>query len=110
MQNIDNEFSEKSFWNKLTRFARNAGRELIERALALYFTLKDEDTPKWAKTVIVGALGYFILPTDAIPDLTPLVGFSDDLGAIVSAFAIVAAHVKQEHINKAQEKLQLWFG
>jgi uncharacterized membrane protein YkvA (DUF1232 family) len=110
MNEFSREYTEESFWDKLMKFARNAGKEIIERALTLYYTLQDEDTPKWAKSVIIGTLGYFVLPADAIPDLTPMVGFSDDLGAIVSAFAIVAANIKQDHINQAQEKLQLWFG
>ena len=69
----------------------------------------DSDTPGWAKTIIVGALGYFVLPTDAIPDLVPVAGYTDDLGTIGTALAIVAAHIKQEHKDKAKEKIDIWF-
>ena len=50
-----------------------AGKEVIEKALILYYCLQDDDTPAWAKTTIIGALGYFISPIDAIPDLVPVV-------------------------------------
>ena len=114
MDNKPDDFSksyeESSFWAKIKGYALTAGREVIEKALLLYYALIDSDTPIWAKTVIVGALGYFITPIDAIPDLTPVVGYSDDLGALASALAIVAAHIKPEHKTKAQEKIKVWFG
>ena len=96
--------------NKVKKYAIEAGKEIIEKALILYYCLIDPDTPAWAKTVIIGALGYFIVPLDAIPDFTPVVGYSDDLGALAIAFAIVAAHIKSEHKEMAQEKLKVWFG
>jgi uncharacterized membrane protein YkvA (DUF1232 family) len=100
---------ESSFWEKIKGYALTAGKEVIEKALLLYYALIDSDTPIWAKTVIIGALGYFITPIDAIPDLTPVVGYSDDLGALAYALAIVVAHIKPEHKIKAQEKLKTWF-
>ena len=104
------EYSDDSFWEKVRKFALKAGREVLEKALILYYCLQDPDTPARAKAVIVGALGYFIWPLDAIPDLTPVVGFVDDLGALALAIMIVAAHVKKDHKLKAEEKLQIWFG
>jgi len=102
-------YSESSFWNKIKNYARSAGKEVIEKALILYFCLKDPDTPSWAKSVIIGTLGYFILPMDAIPDLTPFIGFSDDLGALAAALGIVSFHIKKEHKEKAKEKMNEWF-
>jgi len=61
-------YSESSFWTKIKNYAKSAGKEVIEKALILYFCLKDPDTPAWAKSVIIGTLGYFILPMDSIPD------------------------------------------
>ncbi len=103
------DFSEGSFWEKIKKFAIKAGKELIEKALILYYCLQDKDTPAWAKGVIVGALGYFIAPMDAIPDLTPVVGFADDLGALILATSTVAAHIKKTHIEDAKAKLKEWF-
>ena len=102
------EYSDDSLWKKLGVFARKAGVEVVEKVLTLYETLKDEDTPRWAKGTIISALGYFIAPLDAIPDLVPLAGFSDDLGAVAVALGIVAAHVKREHVERAKERMQRW--
>lgn len=82
----------------------------MEPALKLYYSAQDSDTPIWAKTTIYGALGYFISPIDAIPDLSPIVGYSDDLGVLVAALATVAASIKNEHGVKAKETLKRWFG
>lgn len=103
------EYSAKSFWDKLKNYAIAAGRAVVEKALTLYYCHGDSDSPAWAKTVIVGALAYFILPTDAIPDLIPVAGYTDDLGALAAALTMLAAHVKKEHIQKANETLRRWF-
>lgn len=102
-------YSDESFWNKLKEFALIAGRVVVEKALTLYYCHRDADTPAWAKTVIVGALAYFILPADAIPDIIPGAGYTDDLGALAAALTTLAAHVKPEHTKKARETLRRWF-
>ena len=109
MTDNNTEYSEASFWEKIRQFAVTAGKEVIEKALTLYYCLQDKDTPTSAKTVILGALAYFISPIDAIPDLTPLIGYSDDLGALAMALAIVASHLKKEHAKLAEQKLSQWF-
>ena len=58
----------------------------------------------------MGALAYFILPTDAIPDYLGVVGFTDDLGALAAAVATVAKHLKPEHSEKAERMTGRWFG
>ncbi len=103
------EFSEDSFWTKVKDFAIKAGKEVIEKALILYYCLQDPDTPIWAKTAIIGALGYFISPIDAIPDLIPVVGFADDLGVLAAALATVAVYINEEHKEQAQGKIKIWF-
>jgi uncharacterized membrane protein YkvA (DUF1232 family) len=74
-------------------------------ALILFYCLKDRDTPAWARGVIVGALGYLILPTDLIPDMIPGAGYGDDWGAIVAALGTVAAYIKDEHKAKARAQV-----
>ena len=104
------QYSEESFWDKLFNFAKQAGREVVQKALLLYYVGCDPDTPTWAKGVITAALGYFIFPLDAIPDVTPFVGYADDLGAIVMALAAIAACIKKEHADKAAAKTAECFG
>lgn len=107
---FENEFSDSGFWDKVKKYARSAGESVLEPALKLYYAAQDPETPVWAKTTIYGALGYFISPIDAIPDITPLVGYSDDLGVLVAATAAVAAHITEKHKGKAKETLKQWFG
>lgn len=96
-------FSETAFWSKLRHYARVAGRQVIEYALQLYYVLMDADTPRWAKTVIGGALVYFVMPLDLIPDFIPG-GYVDDFGALASAMAAVVKSIKPEHAAKARAK------
>lgn len=104
------DFSEASFWDKLKGHALTAGAQVVERALRLYYALQAPKTPKWAKTVILGALAYFILPADAIPDMVPLAGYSDDLGALTAALATVQMYVTDDIKAQAKSKLRQWFG
>ncbi|MBT2605311.1 DUF1232 domain-containing protein [Bacillus sp. ISL-53] len=59
-------FSEDSFWKKIKKIGKKAGVKVVYVALLLFYTLQKPTTPVWAKTVIIGALGYFILPIDLI--------------------------------------------
>jgi uncharacterized membrane protein YkvA (DUF1232 family) len=77
--------------------------------LVLFYTLQDPETPMWAKTIIVGALGYFISPIDAVPDFIPFVGFADDLAVLVGAIATVGTCISSEHRRKAEAKVSEWF-
>ncbi len=104
-----NEYSEDNFWDKVKTYAKKAGEAVLEFALKMYYATKDKDTPVWAKTTIAVALGYFISPVDAIPDITPVFGYSDDLTVLVLAASAVAAHIKKEHVEKAKETMKNWF-
>lgn len=104
------EYSDSSFWDKVKKFALTAGKEVIEKALWLYYAAQRPETPKWAKTAIYGALAYFISPIDAIPDITPLVGFTDDLGALAAAIAMTSVYINEDVKRKTSEKLLSWFG
>ena len=105
-----NEYSDSGFWEQVVKYAKIAGKEVVERALRLYYAAQEPNTPTWAKTVIYGALGYFIFPLDAIPDPTPLVGYADDLGVLAAAIATVALYITEEVKQKARQKLRDWFG
>jgi len=106
---FEKEYSDKSFWETLLHYAKLAGRDVVERALQLYYTAQSPNVPTWARAVIYGALGYFITPIDAIPDLTPIVGYTDDLGVLVAALAAVMAYVTPEVMERAAQKAREWF-
>ena len=103
-------YTDSRFWEKVKGYAKAAGKTALEPALKMYYSATDKDTPLWAKTAIYGALGYFISPIDDIPDMVPVLGYTDDIGVLVAAAATVAAYIKQEHVNKAQDTLRQWFG
>ena len=107
---FENAFSDDGFWGKVTKFAKTAGKEVIEKALWLYYAAQNPQTPLWAKTTIYGALGYLISPIDAIPDVTPVVGYADDLGVLVAAVAAVAVYITDEVKALTAKKLKDWFG
>lgn len=69
-----------------------------------------EEVPMKNKAIIVGALGYFILPIDLIPDVTPGVGYTDDIGILLSALWQVSIFIDTDVKNQAKEKLKDWFG
>lgn len=103
-------YSETKLFTKIMKFAKRAGIKVIYLALLLYYTLQKATTPMLAKSIIIGALGYFILPADLIPDFIPIIGFSDDLSALVSAVVAVALNIDEDIKWKAKEKLHVWFG
>ena len=107
---FEDAYTERSFWDKLGRFARSAGRDVVEKALLLYYALQEENAPAWAKATITGALGYFIVPLDGIADITPAVGYADDLGVLVLAIAAISRYITDDVRARTAEKLDSWFG
>lgn len=102
------QYSEEGFWHKVKTTARGAGVTVLETGLKMYYAARDDKTPAWAKATLYSALGYFICPIDAIPDMLPVVGFSDDLGVLIAAAATTAAHITDEHGTKAKELVRRW--
>ena len=86
------EYGDASFRDKLRTAARHAGSAVVERALALRYVAVSAETPAWARECAHAALGYFIVPLDAIPDAAPA-GFCDDLAVLATALRAVAAYV-----------------
>lgn len=107
---FENAYSEEGFWDKLKQYAKVAGKEVVEKALLLYYAGNEKDAPPWAKATIVASLGYFIAPIDAIVDLTPVVGYADDLGVLALAIAAVATYINGNVREKTAAKMENWFG
>ncbi|MGI6569609.1 MAG: YkvA family protein [Caldicoprobacterales bacterium] len=102
-------YSESSFWDKVQKFALSAGVKVVYAGLLLFYALQEPKIPGWAKATIMGALGYFISPIDAILDITPVVGYADDLGVLILALASVALLINDDVKAKAKKKLKEWF-
>lgn len=79
-------FSARGLRRKVAQMPRRVCRGVLEQALLLYAVLTDRRTPLWARALIIGALGWFVCPLDAVPDTIPVFGYVDD--AAVMAFAI----------------------
>ena len=112
-QNIESyqsNYSESGLWKKVKSVAKKAGIKTIYMVLLLHYVLKSPDVPLEYKAKIYGALGYFILPIDLIPDFIPIVGYSDDVTALAFALHAVWKNVTPEMKQQAQRKLKEWFG
>lgn len=109
MRPVMSEKEAKRYWRKLVTSATIAGREVVERSLCLYYAARDEGTPLWARSVIYGALGYFISIIDAVPDVTPVLGYCDDLKVILAALATTALYITPEIKEKASIQSRAWF-
>ena len=103
-------YSEEGLWNKIKKYSKKAGSSVIYAVLLLYYVLQKEEVPKKEKALILGALGYFILPFDLIPDVVPGVGYVDDLGALIAALVRVSMYIDADIKKQAKDKLQDWFG
>jgi uncharacterized membrane protein YkvA (DUF1232 family) len=90
----------RGFWPKLRKAARHI--PFAREAVAIYFCAADPQTPATAKALIMAALAYFVLPTDAIPDFIAGIGYTDDAAVIATVLALVGRHLKPEHKEAAQ--------
>lgn len=102
-------YSEKSLIQKLKRFAKKAGEKVVYAVMLLYYLMHDKKVGIKTKITIAAALGYFIFPADAILDLTPVIGFSDDLTILFATLYRVSKNVSPEIKLKARQKLSEWF-
>lgn len=102
-------YSDNQFWEKIRRVAGKAGVKILYAALILYYALRNPGTPAGDRAKILGALGYFILPIDLMPDFIPMAGYTDDLAALMWALYSVSKHITPEVKIQAREKLGEWF-
>jgi uncharacterized membrane protein YkvA (DUF1232 family) len=93
----------REFWPKLRRFAANL--PFAEDLLAAYFCAFDRDTPRRVQLILIAALAYFILPFDLIPDMLPVIVFTDDAAVLATAIRLVAAHIGPHHREAARRVL-----
>ena len=99
----DEDTVRRGFWVKVRRFG--AGLPFVEDLLAAYYCAFDRDTPLQVKATLVGALAYFVLPFDAIPDVLPMIGFTDDAAVLATAIRLVATHITPLHRAAARAAL-----
>lgn len=98
-------FSDETFWKKITRMPETAGCSVMRAAFTLYVLLRESSTPLWAKTAIIGALGYLTCPLDAIPDPIPGIGFADDLAVMALLISQLYAYIDDDIRKKVDTML-----
>lgn len=99
----DTDYNESGFWKVVAKVSPS----IAQTAFELYFVMKEPSTTLSAKATIVAALGYLICPIDPIPDVIPVVGWTDDAGALAIAYHKVKSHVTDEIKNKVDHKLSV---
>ena len=96
-------------WTELKSRVRTAGSKVIYAALLLFFAYRRKDLPGWCRHIIMGAIAYLVTPIDAVPDLTPLLGYTDDLSVLSFALVHIAGYVDHEIRINARQQLFTWF-
>lgn len=91
---------EKGFWAKVRRTLGQV--PFLEEAVAAYFCAIDRQTPVQVKAVLMGALAYFVLPVDMVPDFIAWMGFADDAAVLALAIRSVEPHIKERHRHQAR--------
>jgi uncharacterized membrane protein YkvA (DUF1232 family) len=93
----------RGFWSKLKRTASQL--PFAEDLLAAYYCAFDRETPFQVRAVLLGALAYFVMPIDVVPDLLPVLGFADDAAVLAAAVKLVSDAILPEHREAARRKI-----
>jgi uncharacterized membrane protein YkvA (DUF1232 family) len=93
----------EKFFPKLVRVLAQV--PFAEDLVAAYYCAFDRATPMRAKSILFGALAYFILPIDIVPDMILGLGFTDDLAVLLAAFNVVSTHMTPAHRARARDTL-----
>ena len=104
----DRESVRRRFWIKLKRVVANL--PFAEDLLAAYYCAFDKQTPRHVQVALLGAIAYFILPFDFIPDMMPILGFTDDAAVLATVIRLVATHITSEHRDAARAALKRGIG
>lgn len=104
------ENQDRKLWEKLSKTSKLAGRKVAYGAACLWYVAMDPKTPRHVRIAALGPLAYLVNPLDAIPDFTPVVGFSDDATVIAGALLLLALRIRPEHKGQARALVSEWFG
>jgi uncharacterized membrane protein YkvA (DUF1232 family) len=99
---------ERGFWTKMRKYIRRV--PFVEDAVAGYYCALDPATPLQVKAVLFGALAYFVLPIDIVPDFIAWLGFTDDAAVLYAALRTVAPHIKAAHRAQAKTAIDRMAG
>ena len=103
-------YDAEQFWKKLRRSVKRLGAKAVYYALVLYYAMQSPQVSAREKGIILGALGYFLLPIDLLPDFLPAIGYTDDIAALAFAIYKVWHCITPEVRAQAESKVYDWFG
>ncbi len=101
-------YSESRLWSKLRKVAKKAGKPVVQLVLTLFYVLAAADVSVKHKTLILGALGYFVLPLDLLPDVLVGIGYADDLTALLTVYNAVKQNITPAITAQVDAKLRAW--
>lgn len=101
----ENGFNIQKLKSHLLKYLKVLSTKGLYIVLLLFKAYKNKATPAWAKRIIIGALAYFVSPIDSIPDLTPFIGLTDDMGVLSFALVTIACYINDEVREEAQKQL-----
>ena len=110
LQKYEQHYNDSSFLDKVTKYGKLIGINALYKAVQLWFVMQKPDVPAATKAVIMGALGYLIAPLDFLPDLMPVLGYTDDFVAITFALIKVQGYIDEEVERKSKHLLAKIFG
>ncbi len=108
LKKYEKEYSESELWEKIGEVAKMAGLRVIYYVLLLYYSLQSDTVTLKEKALIIGALGYFILPVDLVPDFIIGLGYGDDAAALVAVVKMLE-NLNDDIKAQAKNKLKTWF-
>jgi len=102
MQTLD------TIYDYVKRRVHTVGTKVLYTVLLLFYAYQRKDIPGWCRHIITGAIAYLLTPIDAVPDLTPILGYTDDFSVLAFALVNIAGHVNDDIRTKAKDRLQKW--
>ncbi|MDA3905270.1 MAG: DUF1232 domain-containing protein [Bacteroidales bacterium] len=102
-------FSEPKLWKKINKVFQRVGMKVVYPVMLLYYLFKSNDVPLRAKSLIAGALTYFILPFDGLPDFIPFLGYADDLSLLAATVSNMIKYVSPEILELTRNKIDQLF-
>lgn len=92
----------RGFWSKMGSVS---AIPFAVELVAIYYAAFDRNAPLKVRATLLAALAYFLMPVDAIPDVFPIIGFTDDAAVVMAALKAVSGHVTEKHYSAARTAL-----
>lgn len=100
----------KAVFKRIKKHLVLMGQQTVYAILLMFYAYREKETPAWAKRIIVGTIGYVLTPFDAVPDLSPIVGYTDDLGVLSFGLVAIASHINDSVRINARRQMGSMFG